>query len=68
MKINGEHMDDQRFNIIVEILMGRTNVGTPAALARKEATRLAKDAVAKIREWEARRGMPSYAGLKEVSK
>lgn len=55
MKINGQHMDDQRFKALVDILMGRTSTGIDATEARWAATAIAKRAVKEMMEWSEER-------------
>lgn len=48
MKITGQHVDDQRFNHVVNILMGRMSIGIPTAQAHAEAKRVAYEAFVQI--------------------
>ena len=52
MLIEGKFMDDARFKLIVDILIGRTSVGIPAAKARAAAARIAKRAVVEMIRWD----------------
>lgn len=65
MNINGQHMDDARFKTIVDILVGRTDSGIKCNIARREATKIAKRAVAEIMEWSERQA-PCYSVDKDA--